>query len=340
MKNRSRDRDDPGLVVSRRHQRALFDRRDIGNAVAGRQRIQASRFLLAGCALLLLFAGRQELLNAGSNPDRLVAGRFGSTTFQSCRAAPFMDPGGPPTFDPKTLQPIGRFVTETGTLHGTLRFHGDGTGTASLRASSMRVSPNPEGFLGPKDPEGPGNMPLTGDLPDPDDPEGPRPEPQFPRQLECELIYEVRPNGGLVVHFACKLDRPPSVLAFSDVGQISLDRQTLVLTSIGRTIEETLDPEGSLIHQRICHRSTTAVRMGRMGPEPEGCIENGDCGSGEFCLRPPRRCGGRGECRPRPEVCTAQFDPVCGCNGETYSNACQAAAAGVSIARNGSCAGP
>ena len=150
MKNRSRDRDDPGLVVSRHHQRALFDRRDIGNAVAGRQRIQASRFLLAGCALLLLFAGRQELLNAGSNPDRLVAGRFGSTTFQSCRAAPFMDPGGPPTFDPKTLQPMGRFVTETGTLHGTpsipWRRHGNCESPSLLNASL----PESRGLPGPK----------------------------------------------------------------------------------------------------------------------------------------------------------------------------------------------
>ena len=134
MKNRNRDRDDAGSAIARRNQRALFDCRDVGDAIPERQRIQASRFLLAGCALLPFFAGSQEFLKASSNPDRLVAGRFGSTTFQSCRATPSLDPDGLPTFDPKTLQPIGRFVSETGTLHGTLRME---------TAQGLRVSVPP-----------------------------------------------------------------------------------------------------------------------------------------------------------------------------------------------------
>ena len=44
-----------------------------------------------------------------------------------------------------------------------------------------------------------------------------------------------------------------------------------------------------------------------------------------------------GACRPRPEICTELFMPVCGCNAKTYSNACRAAADGVDVAHMGAC---
>jgi hypothetical protein len=44
-----------------------------------------------------------------------------------------------------------------------------------------------------------------------------------------------------------------------------------------------------------------------------------------------------GTCVQRPETCTADFNPVCGCDGQTYSNACTAHASGVDIIANGEC---
>lgn len=65
------------------------------------------------------------------------------------------------------------------------------------------------------------------------------------------------------------------------------------------------------------------------------------CESGEWCDFPDDGICGVGDrfgtCRPRPELCTEQFIPVCGCNAKTYSNACKAAADGVDVAHLGEC---
>jgi Kazal-type serine protease inhibitor domain len=65
------------------------------------------------------------------------------------------------------------------------------------------------------------------------------------------------------------------------------------------------------------------------------------CSNTEWCDYPDNAACGIGDqigkCRPRPEFCTEIYLPVCGCNGKTYSNACQAAADGVDAAYAGTC---
>lgn len=67
------------------------------------------------------------------------------------------------------------------------------------------------------------------------------------------------------------------------------------------------------------------------------CASNSDCQATEFCKKAEGDCQGLGVCQPKPELCTILVDPICGCDGVTYSNECESDLAGVSIAHPGEC---
>ena len=83
----------------------------------------------------------------------------------------------------------------------------------------------------------------------------------------------------------------------------------------------------------IAHRGECVRTCGGLGPAPP-------CEPDEFCRFPVGSCGDPltlGVCVPIPDACPEIYDPVCGCDGTTYSNACEAIRAQVSIIHPGEC---
>jgi hypothetical protein len=75
--------------------------------------------------------------------------------------------------------------------------------------------------------------------------------------------------------------------------------------------------------------------------KPCGGIAGLTCGADQYChYEPEAMCGAAdqlGACMGRPQACFFELNPVCGCDGETYSNSCFAEQAGVSVFAAGAC---
>jgi len=71
---------------------------------------------------------------------------------------------------------------------------------------------------------------------------------------------------------------------------------------------------------------------------PPSCSQDSDCLENEYCEKEPGSCGDEGVCSPvYTGIWFDIWDPVGGCDSNTYSNDCEALLAGVNVAYEGEC---
>jgi hypothetical protein len=91
-------------------------------------------------------------------------------------------------------------------------------------------------------------------------------------------------------------------------------------------------------YANACEAARAGASVAHQGAcTPPACTSSSDCAAGSFCQKPTGACGGTGTCALEPQLCSDIFNPVCGCDGKTYANACFASAAGAIVASTGAC---
>jgi hypothetical protein len=88
-------------------------------------------------------------------------------------------------------------------------------------------------------------------------------------------------------------------------------------------------------YSNACFAAMAGKNVDYEGECVSKCSNNTECGADEYCQKDG--CIGQGNCTVMPEICLAIYEPVCGCDNTTYSNACMAALSGINVDYEGEC---
>lgn len=126
------------------------------------------------------------------------------------------------------------------------------------------------------------------------------------------------------------------------------DPATAVCEAMPETCSGQFDPQcgcDGKTYANACYAAQEGVSIRHPGEcsvagDPCGGSEQIGCNDATYCkIDDCSVAGATGTCETKPATCPIVFAPVCGCDGITYPNACEALRAGVSVLSDGDCPG-